>query len=50
MPPLPKYLQEQAERLRVIRQQQQQPTSEHVAKQADKVARREGNASPKGRL
>ena len=44
MPPLPKYLQEQADRLDIIRQQQQQPTSEHVEKQAEKVARRQGNA------
>jgi hypothetical protein len=44
MPPLPKYLQEQAERLRVIRQRQQQPSSEHIVKQAEKVARRQENA------
>jgi hypothetical protein len=45
MPPLPKHLQEQAERLRVIRQQQQQPSCDHVVKQAEKVARRQENAS-----
>ena len=44
MPPLPTYLQEQAKQLRVIRQQQQQPSCEHVVKQAEKVARRQGNA------
>jgi hypothetical protein len=45
MPPLPKYLQDQANRLRVIRQQQQQPSYAHVVKQAEKVARRQENAS-----